>query len=506
MHYFGIRPLELTDISCYTNRTFVLFGDCMLAASSLKLNVYNPRQPRKSSYYRLIEAHYEELERVWEEKYQSKYGFWRPYVMNVIYRYLDCGDPHFGFARVKCEDCGNEYILPFSCKRRHFCPSCHQKRVVEFGEHLHDEVLQEVRHRQWVFSIPKRLRPYFMYDRKLLSKLSQCAWKVLSDYLKQSVTVDNPIPACVIAVQTFGEFLNFNPHLHVIATDGCFFGDGEFAAGITPKAEDLILPFAMEVFKLLEKEGKINGFIIDNMLSWQHGGFNVYCGQAVSPFDDDAVERLSQYIVRAPISQERMTYVPAQESPDGKAKVVYEGKTSRVNETFSALDWLARLITHIPGKGEQMVRYYGYYSNKSRGMRKKIDTPPENSTVDAATTIIESDLSRKKFKKNWARLIQKVYFVDPLLCPKCSGKMRIISFIEDDATIKKILMHLNLWDPQNHDPPPGPNKGIPLHTQAHRSYEWWEAVNHISGGEGYADYSSQMSYEDSYSQEVPYEY
>lgn len=66
-----------------------------------------------------------------------------------------------------------------------------------------------------------------------------------------------------------------------------------------------------------------------------------------------------------------MTYIPEHESPDGVAKVVYEGKTSGVDETFTALDWLARLVAHIPGKGEQMVRYYGYYSNKSRGIRKK---------------------------------------------------------------------------------------------------------------------------------------
>ena len=64
----------------------------------------------------------------------------------------DCGDLHFGFARVKCEDCGHEYLLAFSCKRRHFCPSCHQKRVVEFGEWLCAEVLKYVPHRQWVFT------------------------------------------------------------------------------------------------------------------------------------------------------------------------------------------------------------------------------------------------------------------------------------------------------------------------------------------------------------------
>ena len=43
-----------------------------------------------------------------------------------------------------------------------------------------------------------------------------------------------------------------------------------------------------------------------------------------------------------------MTYVPGKEAPDRVAKVIYEGKTSRVDETFTALDWLARLATHIP--------------------------------------------------------------------------------------------------------------------------------------------------------------
>jgi len=51
----------------------------------------------------------------------------------VIYRYLDCGDLHKGFARVKCKDCGHEYLPAFSFKRRHFCPSCHQKPLWELG-------------------------------------------------------------------------------------------------------------------------------------------------------------------------------------------------------------------------------------------------------------------------------------------------------------------------------------------------------------------------------------
>jgi hypothetical protein len=93
--------------------------------------------------------HFEMLESVWEERYERQYGFWRPWIKNVIYRYLDCGDLHCGFARVKCKGCGHEYLPAFSCKRRHFRPSCHQKRVIEIGEWLCTDVLKSVPHRIW---------------------------------------------------------------------------------------------------------------------------------------------------------------------------------------------------------------------------------------------------------------------------------------------------------------------------------------------------------------------
>ena len=142
-----------------------------------------------------------------------------------------------------------------------------------------------------------------------------------------------------------------------------------------------------------------------------------------------------------------MTYIPYDESADGVAKVIYDSKDGKTSQTFDALDWIAQLTTHIPNSGEQMVRYYGFYSNKSRGLRKKAGTD------DDVPALIESDVSPKEFRKNWARLIQKIYKVDPLLCPKCLGTMKIISFIDQDALIERILRHLGLWETRNHGPP-----------------------------------------------------
>ena len=168
---------------------------------------YKPRTPQATDYFRCIQDHCEDLEMVWDDRYAAQYGFWRPYVLEVMLRYLECGDLHCGFARVVCKECNYEYLLPFSCKRRHFCPSCHQKRVVVFGEQVCESVLKRVPHRQWVFSIPKRLRLFFLFDRTLLAKLSRCVWRVLSEYLVQGVHYDGAVPGAVAAVRSFVHFL-----------------------------------------------------------------------------------------------------------------------------------------------------------------------------------------------------------------------------------------------------------------------------------------------------------
>ena len=87
---------------------------------------------------------------------------------------------------------------------------------------------------------------------------------------------------------------------------------------------------------------------------------------------------------------------------------------------------LAAMCSHVPKKGEQMVRYYGYYSNVKRGRRK-------NKNQDEwMPCILEANESSKEYRKNWAQLFQRIYEADPLTCPKCSGKMKVISVIEDE--------------------------------------------------------------------------
>ena len=415
---------------------------------SLPAAIYRPRNPQSSDYYRCVEDCFETFVGIYDDHFSRQYGFWRPYIEKVIYRYLDCGDPHNGFARVKCIDCGHEYLLAFSCKRRHFCPSCHQKRVVEFGEWLCMDVLKKVPHRHFIFSIPKILRRCFLYDRKLLADLSRCAWESLKIFLQEAVPETDPIPGAVIAVQTFGDFLGFNPHCHILVTDGCFYGSrGMFRVAPPLELKKLEAIFRHKVFRMLLSKRKVTQEMLTMLSTWRHSGFNVFCGNRISPNDNTAMENLARYIIRASFSQERMHYL------DQEGKVVYTSKDGKTTKVFPAMEWLAAMCSHIPNKGEQMVKYYGFYSNVSRGKRK------EAGTDEDIPCILDAQGNEKTVQRNWARLIQKIYEVDPLLCPKCQGKMRVIGSIEDPSVIRAILEHLGLWlararpPPKIHDPP-----------------------------------------------------
>jgi hypothetical protein len=184
---------------------------------------------------------------------------------------------------------------------------------------------------------------------------------------------------------------------------------------------------------MLLAKGKITRDMIALLDKWRHSGFNVFFGPRILPRQDESMENLARYIVRASFSRERMTY--RRET----GQVEYRSKDGKETRVFDALEWLAAMCSHVPNKGEQMVRYYGYYSNVARGKRKETDTD------DKIPCILEPELTDKAFRKNWARLIQKIYETDPLLCPKCFSEMRVIAAIEDSIVIKKILKHLDLW-------------------------------------------------------------
>jgi len=109
------------------------------SGAPLRGAVYRPRNPRASPLWQCSQRQAKEL--------REAGRFQRAVEERAIERFIKCGDPHHGFARIYCDACGHDYLLGFSCKTRCFCPSCHQKRVLLYGEWVEENVLKELRAR-----------------------------------------------------------------------------------------------------------------------------------------------------------------------------------------------------------------------------------------------------------------------------------------------------------------------------------------------------------------------
>jgi hypothetical protein len=263
------------------------------------------------------------------------------------------------------------------------------------------------------------------------------------------------MPAMIGSVQTYGDLLNANSHIHALVPEGVFTESGYFVHipyVCRLRATEL---WQEKVFTLLVDEGRIDMEVVAMITSWKHTGFSVDNSVRIEAGDEAGIQRLIEYISRCPFSLARMV------SLTDNGKILYRASKPgcipfpkkgdpeldvgipRNYEIFNPLDFLAAVTQHIPNKGEHLIRYYGWYSNKRRGMRV------EGSRVTSGTygpdeywEKLEADTEyRKKCRMTWAALIKCVFEVDPMKCPKCGGTMKVISFIERHRSdvIEKIL-------------------------------------------------------------------
>jgi ribosomal protein S27E len=341
----------------------------------------------ESDFHRLVREHFGEFRAVYPDRYAGKFGFWRPVFDKAVHEFLTCGDLREGFARVRCPDCRHEFFVAFSCKQRCICPSCQQKRTVLLGIHVAEDVCLRVPHRQFVWTIPKRLRIFFRFHRGLLHRLPGLAWQSLVD-VYHTVLGEDATPGGILAIQTFGQLIHFHPHLHGLITDGAFTHDGRFIPLPQMSHEPFLRLWEDQVFRLLLDDGKIDSALVAQIRSWGHSGFGVDRSVHIDPGDRPAVERLAQYMARGPFSLARMVRVTPsgqvvyraekdgpQRFPEPASENLLNGP-ARNFQLFDPLDFLAELTQHIPNKGEHLIRYYGWYSNKARGMRARHTVAP----------------------------------------------------------------------------------------------------------------------------------
>jgi hypothetical protein len=404
--------------------------------------VYRPRRPRESPLYQLVERHLEELLRLWPTRFARQHGPLRPVVERVLREFLRCGLLEHGFARLWCSECRRSVLVAFSCRGRSFCPSCEKKRQLLWAEWLCQKVLAPVSHRHLVLTIPRLLRPLFRRRRELLTELGRAAAEATTELVRRGLG-DEARPGLVVSIATAGDLVQWHPHVHLLTTDGGRTAEGSWQSLPGWDATLLMRLFRERLLARLVLAHAISPELVKKLLAWRHPGFSAHVGETIAPTDKLRLEDTVAYLVRNPLSLKKLVYL------DGSKAVLYRSRMNpslgRNFEAMDPLEWLARMSDHIPDPGQHRTLFYGEYSNRARGSAHSDD--PEAQAGEAPEP-------RKRCSPSWARLIAKVYHVDPLVCARCGQRMSLIAFVTDQMAVGKILDHLGLRAPPQDKPPP----------------------------------------------------
>src|SRR5215470_6247195 len=184
---------------------------------------YEPRDPSHTVLYTVIADHLETFLASLDADPDAT-GL-PAYVQREFYAYLQCGILAYGFLRLGCDTCPKELLLPFSCKRRGFCPSCAARRMAQTAAHLVEQVIPWVPTRQWVVSVPVPMRYWMASSQDLTAKVPTIIRTTIGQYyVHQAVTRgvprDKVQPGSVTFMQRFGSALQLHLPFHGVFLEG----------------------------------------------------------------------------------------------------------------------------------------------------------------------------------------------------------------------------------------------------------------------------------------------
>ena len=228
-------------------------------------------------------------------------------------------------------------------------------RAAELAAFLVDEVVEDVGHAQWVFTIPKMLRVYFLHHRELLGELSRAAAETARELLAAAAGEEEGFrPGVVSMVRTFGDRANFHPHVHALVTRGGWHATGEWipVAYVDERAAEEL--FRHKVLALLRRRGLLSQERIELLLSWRRSGFSVHNRVFAHPGDGRDFEALVRYMMRSPVSLTRLRFTPGAKA----GRLHPQGRTRRAGARGRREDRRGRVCRPGPGAdpGPQTAR------------------------------------------------------------------------------------------------------------------------------------------------------
>ena len=346
---------------------------------------------------RIFKDHYEEMQYILHP---------RDSVIENVNKMINCGDPAFGGAMYGCSNCGTLKFSPFRCHSR-FCPTCGNMYSIDRTTSMSFKIIN-VQHRHCVFTIDEALRPFFLKDRSLLN----CLFSAVSSVVTRMFHKDNQhelfTPGFICVLHTFGRDLKWNPHIHCLISEG-----GVGNSGIWRHKKHFnytLLRNSFQTALLNELEKKIGpSFKKVKALCYSNhkDGFYVYAKP--NKCDPSIVTKyIGRYLGRPVIATSRI------DNYDGDNVTFHYNRhedDELVTETIPVLDFIKRLIQHIPEKHFKQIRYYGIYARHRKSDQK------------LNRAISKSKHAMLRSFNQWRNSILTSFGYDPIKCPCCGTTM-----------------------------------------------------------------------------------
>jgi hypothetical protein len=382
---------------------------------------YEPRSPAQGVLYHIVHDHFETV-RAQATSVRDGEGLPR-FVEHEFRGFLRCGWLAGGFARLRCDHCGLDRLVAFSCKGRALCPSCGGRRMAERAAHLLDHVFPNVPVRQWVLSLPYGLRYQLAWDhdlcREVVGVLLRAVFRVLRARARDD-GVEEGRGGGVVVIQRFGGALNLNVHIHALVLDGVFARDG---AGVlrfhpTPRVTTLDVAEVLAtveplIARRLQRRGLGQGDAeVDAPAAWadeapvlaglavasvqgtvalgprrgarlrrlgdaiepvetpasrhchaRANGFDLHAGLVVPAGQRERLERICRYALRPPVTQERLHLT-------GEGRVRLElrrrWRDGTTDIVFDPVEFLGRLAVLVPRPRINLILYHGVLGRRLR--------------------------------------------------------------------------------------------------------------------------------------------
>ena len=375
---------------------------------------YQRRTPEDTVLYRVVQHHLESFLASARDQGRVVPRF----VERELRAYLTCGILAHGFLRVRCDDCGRERLIAYSCKTRSLCPSCGARRMADTAAHLVDRVFPEVPVRQYVLSLPFALRYRLAFDQTLCSQVLRIFVQTVFSSLKRrapkAIQMRKAYCGSVTFLQRAGGSINLNPHFHSLILDGVYVSsvpyeaprfhplppltDQEIAritAAIARRVENLLVqrgllgedappdadpleteePLLSQLYSasvqgriaagpragqgLVRLGDRIDAEEVEAITGPRCAsvqGFSLHADVCVPARDRRRLERLARYGARPPIATERLS-----ELPDGRIlyRLRHRWRDGTTHVVFEPLDLVARLAALVPPPRANTVRYHG---------------------------------------------------------------------------------------------------------------------------------------------------